>query len=146
MKKEKNRIIRIIIDTLRLEELLTHITPNVNEKRLEETRKEFEKLSYGQLLHIEELCKNSKKIFYEEALKREEEKQKYINKIIEICKLEDLNDNVVVEENTYELFRDKLDGYSLDKVKSLLEVYRRRKTSLYDQVMNNGNNKSLKLC
>lgn len=146
MKKEKKRLVRIIIDTLRLEELLTHITPNVNETILEEKKKELDKLSYEQLLQIEELCKNNKKYFYEEAFKREEEKQMYINRIIEIYKLDDLNDQVISEEDVYKKFRDTLEDYSLDKVKSLLEVYRRRKTTLYDQVMNCHEVKSLKIC
>ena len=136
MKKEKSRLIRIIIDTLRQEELLTHISPKVDEKALELKRKDLEKLTYEQLLETERICKNSKKYFYEVALKREKERQIYIDKIIEISRLEDLNDQIYSSEEVYEKFRNILDEYSFEKVKSLLEVYRRRKTQLYDQVMN----------
>ena len=69
-------------------------------------------------------------------------KKTYIDKIIEISRLEDLNDQIYSSEEVYEKFRNILDEYSFEKVKSLLEVYRRRKTQLYDQVMNYQNMES----
>lgn len=136
MEKEKARLIRLIIDTLRQEEKLTHVKPFVDEKLLESKKKDFEKLTYEQLLEVEGLCKSNKKYFYEEALKREREKQFYIDKIVEISKLEDLNDQIEIDEKVYIKFRETLEEYSFEKIKTMLEIYRRRKTNLFDQVMN----------
>ncbi len=143
--REKARVIRIIIDTFRQEKLLTMLKPIVDESELLKLKKELESISYEAVLDYENLLKNSNLYFYELASKREDEKDMFIDRIIEICKVEDTVDNIIEKSGVYDKLREKLENKSYEEVKGLLEVYRRRKKEVYDVVMSSCMSRKLKL-
>ena len=69
----------------------------------------------------------------------------FIDRIIEICKVEDTIDNIIEKSGVYDKLREKLENKSYEEVKSLLEVYRRRKKEAYDVVMDSFMSRKLKL-
>ena len=143
--REKARVIRIIVDTFRQEKLLTMLKPIVDESELLKLKKELEGISYEAVLGYENLLKNSNLYFYELASKREDEKDMFIDRIIEICKVEDTVDNVIEKSGVYDKLREKLENKSYEEVKGLLEIYRRRKKEAYDVVMDSCMSRKLKL-